>query len=179
MEEKDFSDEELAVLALKEESSFILLISRYKRRLFSYLRYLTRLGEDDIEDILQNIFIKIYYNLNDFDGGLKFSSWAYRIAHNEAISHLRKIKPSVSLSCESFGDIPDDCDISKELDIVFDNEKISKTVCEMDEKYREIIILKYFQQRDYKEISDILKKPMGTVATLVNRAKKQFKQKYQ
>jgi RNA polymerase sigma-70 factor (ECF subfamily) len=47
----------------------------------------------------------------------------------------------------------------------------------MDSKYRYVLVLKFFEEKDYKEISDILKKPMGTVASLVNRAKKDFRKK--
>jgi len=53
-------------------------------------------------------------------------------------------------------------------------EKTSAVLDGLDPKYREILVLKYFEEKDYNEMSDILKKPMGTIATLVNRAKKQF-----
>ncbi len=179
MLEEYLSDEQLVVLALKDQAHFVTLVSRYKRRLFDYLKFFCRLSDDDVEDILQSVFIKIYYNLNDFDGDLKFSSWAYRIAHNEAVSFLRKKKKTTDIICDFIENLPHISNLSEELDLTLEQKNVSQALCLMDEKYREVLLLKYFEQKDYKEISDILRKPMGTVATLINRAKKQFKDKYQ
>lgn len=179
MSEEYLSDEQLAVLALKDQTHFVTLVSRYKRRLFDYLKFFCRLSDDDVEDILQSVFIKIYYNLNDFDGDLKFSSWAYRIAHNEAVSFLRKKKKTTDIACDFIENLPHSSDLAEELDLALEQKNVLQVLCLMDEKYREVLLLKYFEQKDYKEISDILRKPMGTVATLINRAKKQFKDKYQ
>jgi len=69
-----------------------------------------------------------------------------------------------------------DFDIGKEMDKKYLAEVITDVLAEMDDKYQEVLILKYLEDKDYREISDILKKPMGTIATLLSRAKKQFKQ---
>ncbi|MGH7175522.1 MAG: sigma factor, partial [Minisyncoccia bacterium] len=81
----ELSDEEVARRALAQKEEFALLIRRYEAKL---ARYLERLGvgsREDREDILQNAFIKAYRNLASFDPELQFSSWMYRIAHNEAM----------------------------------------------------------------------------------------------
>lgn len=172
------SDEALVKLSINNDAFFATLISRYKERFFFYLRRLSALHDDEIEDIIQGAFIKIYYHLNDFDQDLKFSSWAYRIIHNEAISELRK-RHRNNLPLSPDFDLPADFDLDLETDKNLEKEKVAIVIGALDEKYREVLILKYLEYRDYQEISDILQKPIGTIATLLNRAKKIFKERYQ
>jgi RNA polymerase sigma-70 factor (ECF subfamily) len=67
-------------------------------------------------------------------------------------------------------------DLAKALERKYTGEEVRSVLNDMDERYREVLVLKFLEEKDYKEISDILEKPMGTVATLINRAKKQFKE---
>ena len=123
--------------------------------------------------------MKVYRNLNDFDQSLKFSSWIYRIAHNQVVSNWRKTKsrPQV-LKFEADEDflkfIAADGDVASDVERRFAGEDVRRIINSLDEKYREVLVLKFLEGKDYREISDILQKPLGTVATLINRAKKQF-----
>ena len=99
----DASDEEVVRRTLLDKEVFALIIERYEGKL---ARYLERLGVgilEDREDILQNAFVKAYKNLNSFDPTLTFSSWMYRIVHNEAMSFFRAkhARPQVILNEES------------------------------------------------------------------------------
>jgi RNA polymerase sigma-70 factor (ECF subfamily) len=138
-------------------------------------------NKEDAEDILQDIFISAYKNLNNFNKDLKFSSWIYRIAHNRVISVWRKAKRSPVLfknkdSLEIFNNIASNDDIFSDL-IKKDLEKeVGGILNKLKKEYAEVLILKFLEDKSYMEISDILKKPMGTIATLINRAKKQFKE---
>jgi RNA polymerase sigma-70 factor (ECF subfamily) len=175
----NLSDEEVIKLVLKNQEIFSCLIERYENKLLRYIGRITNLSPDDQEDVLQEIFIKVYKNLNDFDTDLKFSSWIYRIAHNEIISNFRKRKrrPEYTPGEENevlLKNIISEINLEKDLDTEYLKENIYKILDKIDEKYKEVLILKYFESKDYKEISDILKKPMGTVATLLNRAKQEF-----
>ena len=67
------SDEEMVNLALKSQENFVIVINRYKNKLFNYIRRITNIRDEDAEDLLQDIFLKVYLNLNDFDSDLKFS----------------------------------------------------------------------------------------------------------
>tara|TARA_B100000315_G_scaffold242958_1_gene265784 strand:- start:431 stop:1006 length:576 start_codon:yes stop_codon:yes gene_type:complete len=184
-EYKDFeekSDEELVPIVLKNQDYFVYLIERYKTKLLYYIRRISNCSIEDAEDILQDVFIKTYTNLNNFDINLKFSSWIYRITHNQVISNYRKLKArpqSISLGVDDnfLENIASSLDITKEVELQFLKERIDDTLKKLDIRYREVLVLKFLEEKDYKEISDILKKPMGTVATLINRAKKQFKDK--
>ena len=173
------TDEELVALALKDQDFFACLVEKYEPKLMRYVRRISAATQEDAEDLLQEIFVKVYRNLNDFDPDLKFSSWIYRIAHNQVISHWRKtkVRPQV-LKFEADEDflkfIATDENLARDTDRKFSGEEGRKMLENLDKKYKEVLVLKFLEGKDYKEISDILEKPLGTVATLINRAKKQF-----
>lgn len=180
----DKTDAELVALTLRNPDYFAELVNRYEKKLFRYVRRLGALANEGVEDILQDSFLKIYMNLNGFDPELPFSSWAYRITHNEAISYMRKSKGAQTVPLQSDDD--DSADLIKilesEIDVAKDAsrndsiERVRIAIRLLPEKYREVLILRYMEDLNYSEISDILKMPMGTVATLVNRAKNKFKE---
>ncbi|MCD4760747.1 RNA polymerase sigma factor, partial [bacterium] len=150
-------------------------------KLLRYIRRISGLNIEDAEDVLQDVFIKVYQNLNSFDTSLKFSSWIYRITHNQVISNFRKkqARPQ-EISGDNeliLNNIVSDLDMGRDIDLGYARENIDKILNSLDIKYREVLVLKFLEEKEYKEISDILKKPMGTVATLLNRAKKQFREK--
>lgn len=174
------SDEELVRLTLQDKSHFGVIVDRYEAKL---TRYITRLGvrnHEDQLDVLQEIFMKVYRNLNSFDEAFKFSSWVYRIAHNEAISWYRKknVRPEGHLVAESDEIISFLSTKEDAPDVIFDKKVNAKAVNEallaIDARYREIIILRFFEHKEYDEISDILKIPIGSVGTLLHRGKKQL-----
>jgi len=174
------SDEELVVLALKEKDYYRYLMNRYEDKLKRYIKRIAGIGQDDGDDIIQNAFIKVYIKLNDFDSSFKFSSWIYRITRNETIDHLRRLRTRpISYSGEdndeAINDIRAELDIDGDIDRKYLKEIFEKVISRLDEKYREVIVLKYFEEKDYREISDILQKPMGTIAILLKRAKEQIR----
>ncbi|NTW27453.1 MAG: RNA polymerase sigma factor [Candidatus Moranbacteria bacterium] len=174
-EENVRSDADLIELSKKDPEMFGLLMERYQGPLFHYIRRLTQLGSDDIQDLLQEVFIKIYQKLNEYDEELKFSSWAYRIAHNHIIDHFRKVgaRPQTN-SLEDYEwekIISASVHIEKEIINKDCVEKVKGCIEQLPLKYREVLILRFVQELEYEEIMDILKKPKGTVATLINRGK--------
>ncbi|MCK5591422.1 MAG: sigma-70 family RNA polymerase sigma factor [Candidatus Pacebacteria bacterium] len=178
---EDKSDEELVVLTLQNRECFVCIINRYENKLLRYMKRISNMPEEELQDILQETFIKAYYNLNNFDSDLKFSSWVYRIAHNSIIDAHRKnkIRPQgnlVDIEDSLLQNIASDTNVLKEVDQKYIRKNIEDALENMEQKYREVLVLKFFEEKDYKEISDILKKPMGTVATLLNRAKKKLKE---
>ncbi|HBU07292.1 MAG TPA: hypothetical protein DEB09_04380 [Candidatus Magasanikbacteria bacterium] len=172
------TDEELVPLVLENQSYFLCLMEKYESKLLRYIMRISNVRYEDAEDVLQEVFIKVYENLNGFDPDLKFSSWVYRIAHNHVISEFRKKRNQTEIILseeEDWQNFVSDLDIADQVDIQLSKEVINKVLNSLDVKYREVLFLKFLEERDYKEISDILKKPMGTVATLINRAKEKFK----
>lgn len=175
------NDQELVVAALRDKHAFSEIVHRYEAPIRRYVR---RLGcvENDLDDALQEIFIKVFMNINDYDPSLKFSSWLYRIAHNETISLFRKksARPRVlNLSTEDaqefFEQLADDTDFVELAEKRDDARIMRDLLSRLDQKYREVFILRFLEEKSYTEISDILKIPEGTVATLVSRGKKELK----
>ena len=177
---EDKTDEELVILILQDPDYFSCLMKRYENKLLAYVIRISGLKKEDAEDVLQDGLIKIYQNINSFNTSLKFSSWAYRIIHNQVINNFYKLKARPSFVFSDIGQdkvdqLASEFDIEKDTDDKIKNESIIQALGYLDDKYKEVLVLKFIEGKDYKEISDILKKPMGTVATLINRAKKQFK----
>ena len=177
------NDLELVELTLKNQEYFLYIIKKYETKLFNYIRRISNLKTEDIEDVLQDVFIKIYKNLNDFDGNLKFSSWIYRITHNQVISEYRKNKNrphynTVDIDKIKTIKLADNLDIKKEIDNKILRKNIFKILNKLNIKHKEILILKFVEEKNYQEMSDILEKPMGTIASLMNRAKKEFRKEY-
>ncbi|MCX6179232.1 MAG: RNA polymerase sigma factor [Chlorobiales bacterium] len=179
-EQQQYTDQDLVIQTLTNKQAFAAIVRRYEAPL---LRYITRLGcrdADTAQDLLQEIFIKTYIHLNDYDHSLQFSSWIYRIAHNEIISSFRKEKSTPSV-LEREGDlflfekVVDDLDLTTPYGQKHSAAEIQAAVDRLDSKSREIIVLKFFEEKRYEEISDILQIPQGTVATMINRAKKKIK----
>jgi len=176
----NITDQELVALTLQEKENYEHLMQRYEAKLLRYIIRLARVGEEDAKDILQEVFIKAYKNLNEYNAGFSFSSWIYRIAHNEAVSYLRKLSARPKVIKTEDNDIllnmlAKEPDFEIEIDKKYLSEEIGKILNRLDNKYREVIILKFLEERNYKEISDIIKKPAGTVATLISRAKKRLR----
>jgi RNA polymerase sigma-70 factor (ECF subfamily) len=181
---KDKTDNDLVLLVRKDPEALSYVIDRYKGKLDKYISRRTCVSSHDREDILQDVFIKIYRNINDYDDKLVFSSWIYRITHNYMIDWYRKNKKHISISL--------DADESKLIHILEDeNNKIDnqtlqdredldlikKAIQKLSADYQEILILKFFEDKTYEEISDILKISTSSVGVKINRAKKLLKQK--
>lgn len=177
------SDSELVKMTLLDQDNFLYLVNRYEKKLLRFIQRISGLSLDDAQDLLQEVFIKVYQNLNDFDQSLKFSSWIYRIAHNQVISNYRKNKsrPQLSLfdlDLESYENLVSDFDVNQSIDQKILRQKISKALEAIDLKYKEVLVLKYLEGRSYEEISDIIKKPVNTVGTLLRRAKKTLQKEF-
>lgn len=170
------SDNQL-VSSVRMREAYEELFTRYQRKLFAYIFHLVG-NKDEAEDILQNVFSKVYKNISDFDTSRKFSSWIYRIAHNEAINFLKRRNKRYIVSWEDMNNSKDKLDTAsndempeerwEHLEIV---REVDKALKKLPEKYKQVLILRYFQEYSYEDIGHILKKPVNTIGTLINRAK--------
>lgn len=175
------SDAELVVASLRDPDEFTPLVRRYWDRLFRYVRRISFATNEDIEDILQETFLKVYKNLNDFDGNLAFSTWIYHICRNTVIDSIRKksSRPvTVTIDSEDLhrffyenGDLPKTIDTAELL------EKMTRLIESLPILYREVLVLKFLEEKSYEEIMDIVEKPKGTVASLINRGRKMLLEK--
>ena len=159
-----------------DQELYVHIVERYQGPLIRYVRTLVY-DEDKAADVVQNTFIKAFTNLRSFNTSKKFSSWIYRIAHNEAINFIKKHAKEVRPDNEEWFDrLPD----SQELAVVVVDKQLlhdamKKLFKELDRKYRQPLILYAYEGKTYEEISDVLRVPKATVGTRINRAKKQLK----
>jgi RNA polymerase sigma-70 factor (ECF subfamily) len=172
------TDEQIVAAILNgDKDLYRNIIKRYEKKLLRYLRKFLS-DPNDIEDILQVVFMKVYKNLYGFGPGKKFSSWIYRIAHNEAVNYLKKSKSGrISLEDLEYRLVDENVDIMKEVDRNFLKDAVGKVLNTIDIKYKEPIVLFYFESMSYDEISDILRIPKNTVGTLIMRGKNLIRSK--
>lgn len=162
-------DEELVKYVREvDKQAYLWIIRRYEAALMRYANHLTQ-DKDKAADAVQETFIKAFSNLQGFDIKRKFSSWIYRIAHNESMNVLGKegkhMHLDVHLDLDS-GTHIEDVTITKEV-----QSQIHQCLGQLPLIYRESLSLYYLEEKSYEEISDILRIPVGTVGTRINRAK--------
>ncbi len=153
-----------------------LIMDRYADKLVRYGRKFV-VDSTAIEDAVQDVFTNAYCNINSFDTSRKFQSWIYRIAHNAFVNLLRQKKRAwLSVEWDTLVAIPS-------FDTHDEDERERKEMAtlidagleQLDEKYREILLLHYQHSFAYKDISEVLHIPMGTVAVRMKRAKDALK----
>lgn len=175
------SDEEIFALVSQNKELYAVLIRRYERPLLSYLRRTSGGPAEELEDMAQNIFLKAYVYLHSFRSGEKFSNWFFSIAHNECIDHWRRNKKhSTSISLEGNENLQavlrSEENLREQAEREWDREELRLALGEMPFKYREILALRFLEDRSYEELSVILRRPVATVGTLIRRAKKLFRE---
>jgi len=158
-----------------QSSSLEILISRHKNKVYSYILMIVK-GRELAEDIFQDTFIKAYQNLQGFNGKYKFSSWIYRIAHNEAMNAVKKMR---HITDDDINELPD-VTYSQGIEELMDEEalrgRVRACLNGLEPKYREVIQLVYFERMKYEEVSDILHVPASTIGVWLSRAKKLLKE---
>ncbi len=176
------SDKDLVARSLKNPEDFVYLIRKYEDAISRYVRRRSKATAADASDIVQEIFIKVYRNLNDFDSGLTFSSWIYRIAHNSIIDWYRREKKRDYISIdEQDSGILINLAGTESADGFALTEEVKKEIGEilegMDSIYKDVLVLRFFEDKNYDEISDIMQIPVSAVGVRINRAKKIVKKK--
>lgn len=168
------TDEELIeIVRGGDVDTFAEIVKRYEPKLLRYANSIL-FDRDKAFDTVQDTFIKAYVNLNGFNTKKSFSSWIYRILHNEAINALKKNKRETKLP-EDF-DTADPNHFLEELSREDTVKMVHRCLDKIPVKYAEPIALFYLEDKSYEEISDILRIPPGTVGVRINRAKKAMRQ---
>ena len=158
-----------------DRQSYNELVFRYKDKILNFL-YRFMHDIDLAQDLAQETFLKVYIKKDSYREISKFSTWLYTIASNLAKTELRKIKrrktysiSEISISEREHNYFIDE-DNNDKLD---DNETkiLHKSIFELEQDFRTIIILREIQELSYENISKILKLPLGTVKSRINRGK--------
>ena len=172
------TDEEIAHLVQSGKTDlFGILIERYEEKMKRYAKRFL-FDHEDAEDLAQEVFLKTYINIRSFKTSKKFSSWLYRIAHNEFINAIKK-KGKEPIPFFDY-DVIFPHPVSKENTDKKITESelraiLDKCLSKLKPKYREAIVLYYFEELSYKEIADVLHIPIATVGIRLQRGKKIMK----
>ncbi len=168
------TDEEIAKRVQAGDSeAFGELVQRYEAKLKRYgYRFLS--SREHIEDIVQNVFLSAFVNFRSFDPDRRFSPWIYRIAHNAFVNALKRrdreplpfFDPDVLFPHPVATQRPD-----RDLEIKQTRELLDKLLDGIDAKYREPLVLFYYEELDYNEISDIMHLPVSTVGVRISRGR--------
>lgn len=171
----DAGERELVSRSLAgDERAFRKILERHYTLICSVVRGVAG-QRAETEDIVQEVFIKIYRALGDFRGESRLSTWIYRIARNEALNAMDRRKPQV-IPIEDCADLPDagegpDASCRRRMS----RERLDRFMERLDEKERVAIELRYIGEKSYEEIADIMGIPLGTVKTHIYRAKLSLK----
>ncbi|MBT8295053.1 MAG: RNA polymerase sigma factor [Gramella sp.] len=172
--------EDLLIKRLQSSSTsqeaFRELISTYKERLYWHIRNMVK-NHDDTDDILQNTFVKIFRNIDQFKGDSKLYSWMYRIATNESITFLNKKARRLHITSE---ELKDQIINNLESDVYFEGDeiklKLQKAIAQLPEKQQLVFNMKYFEELKYREMAEILETSEGALKASYHIASKKIEE---
>jgi RNA polymerase sigma-70 factor, ECF subfamily len=172
-------DSELARLAQAGDArAFEALVVKYQRRIARHVARFIK-SADDVEDVVQDVFVRAYRGLASFRGDSLFYSWLYRIASNAALNHLRRAPHEVLLGDDSpderasefapgFSDAaqPDRTLMAEQI-----AEAVQRALAKLQPQLAEALLLFEVEKKSYAEIAEMLQIPIGTVRTRIFRAR--------
>ena len=168
------TDEEIAAAVQNGDSdAFGVLVQRYEQKLLRYGGKFLANGED-LKDLVQEIFIKAYANIRSFDAHRRFSPWMYRIAHNEFINAGKKRwrEKIFSFNLDMLFPHPAAREVADaEVNRRDIRRMLDACLAEIGSKYRESLVLYYFEDMGYREIAEILHIPVSTVGVRLQRGR--------
>ncbi len=174
---KTASDEQILELLRSDrtfERGFRLLMAQYRERLYWHIRRIVLIHED-ADDVLQNTFIKIYRGILQFEGKSKLYTWLYRIATNEAITHLQSTARQASSSLDDPASIMAGRLLADEW---FDGDEIQvrlqKAITQLPDKQRLVFNLRYYDEMPYEEMSTMLDTSVGALKASFHHAVKKI-----
>lgn len=163
----------------KKEMAFNLLLKKYQQKIYWHIRRMV-LDHDDTDDVMQNVFIKIWIGLPNFRADSKLFTWIYRIATNETLTFLaqKKRRSSVPLEHSNFDE--DSYSIADTLqgDTYFDGdhaqEKLQKAILELPDKQKLVFQMKYYDELTYDQMEEILGTSTGALKASFHHAVKKI-----
>ncbi len=175
------SDHQLVLLVSDgDTSAFEVLFDRYKDAIRKfYIQRCSGGSSEDIEDLMQETFVKVFLNIDKYNPAYTFGQWIYTIARNNLIDWVRKRRDDLSIdSLRSGSDLlqsassevlPDERIINSQR-----HTELERHLAVMTPRYRELIELRFFKEYSYEEIASALALPLGTVKTQIHRAREQL-----
>ena len=159
-----------------KEKGFTCIIQKYQERLYWHIRRLV-LDHDDANDVLQNVFVKVWKNLEGFREDAQLYTWLYKIATNECLTFLEKQKKNNSIS---LSDVETGLSNTLKADAQFDPNKLEwklqKAILALPEKQRIVFNLRYYDEMPYEEMSRVLDTSEGALKASYHHAVKKIEE---
>jgi RNA polymerase sigma factor (sigma-70 family) len=154
--------------------AFNQLVRTYQQRLYWHIRKIV-IDHDDANDVIQNVFIKVWKHLDGFKEESGLYTWLYRIATNEALSFLRKKKKNIFVRMD---DVIHEVSETLDYDPLFSGDaiqrKLQQAILKLPEQQRIIFNMKYYDEMKYEEISQILGVTVGGLKASYHHAVKKI-----
>ncbi len=162
-----------------DEEAFSRLMDKYRPAIYHLISRMIS-DKTEVHDLTQETFVKAFGSLKSFNHHYAFSTWLYKIASNTCIDYLRKkklqtysIDQSMDPDGDDYGyDLPDTTYVA-DKEIISDqrSQLVSKAIDALPEKYRNVIMLRHLEEKNYEEIAELLDLPLGTVKAHIFRGR--------
>jgi RNA polymerase sigma-70 factor (ECF subfamily) len=153
-----------------ESDLFAQIVDEYDRQILVYCLKMLNFHQEDAEDVAMQVFTKVYLNLASYNSKQKFSSWIYRIAHNETVNFIKKNSRQWTVELTDFLPV-----FSQPKEDYFNSQILDKVLNNLKSNDKEILILFYLQELSLQEIGDVLKLTENSVAQRLRRARNRAK----
>ncbi|WP_228851138.1 RNA polymerase sigma factor [Aegicerativicinus sediminis] len=159
-----------------KDKAFTDLLSQYKERLYWHIRNMVT-SHEDTDDVLQNTFIKVFNNIDNFKGNSKLYTWMYRIATNEALTFLSNRAKQLQISSE---ELQQRMVSNLTSDPYFEGDemqlKLQKAIAQLPQKQQMVFRMRYFQEMKYSDMSEILDTSEGALKASYHIAVKKIEE---
>ncbi|MBO9152478.1 RNA polymerase sigma factor [Chitinophaga sp. GCM10012297] len=159
-----------------KEKGFTLIVRKYQERLYWHARRLV-IDHDDANDVLQNVFIKVWKNLENFREDARLYTWLYKIATNECLTFLEQLKrkSAISLSDVETG-LANKLQSDPHYDVAKIEWKLQNAILSLPEKQRAVFSLRYYDEMPYEEMSRVLDTSEGALKASYHHAVKKVEE---
>ncbi|MBI9011500.1 MAG: sigma-70 family RNA polymerase sigma factor [Clostridiales bacterium] len=156
-----------------EQAWFEQIVKHYQKSLYKYIRYLTN-SCNDVEDIMQDVFLKVYDNLDKYQLGTSFNRWIYKITYNHTMNELKKRNRRKVFLCDNLPDLPD-----ARVEDTGISSKTKKVLSLLTLEERNLLYLRIYEEMSYKKMSEVLSKSEVSLRKKYERARKKFIKLYE
>lgn len=156
-----------------EKVCFEQIVKHYQKSLYKYIRYLTN-SSNEVEDIMQDVFIRVYDNLDKYQIGTSFNRWIYKITFNHTMNELKRKNRRKVVLYDRIPDLPD-----TRVEDTGISSKTKKVLFQLTLEERNLLYLRIYEEMSYQKMSEILNKSEVSLRKKFERARKKFIKLYE
>lgn len=155
--------------------AFAQLVKLYQRKVYGIVRKMV-VSHEDADDVVQEVFVKIWHNLDKFKGESGLFTWIYRIATNESLQFLRKKRRRMFFSADITEVLINNLTSEVHIDGNEVQLKLQKAVLQLPDKQRLVFNLKYYEELKYEQIAEITESSVGSLKASYHHATKKIEE---